>query len=75
MRVGWKLGTYEGTKAMSLDVHRAVAVNTSRKPRKFNSRVQVERVDPLVMARAFELANGDARRVRAIDAHTVIIRN
>jgi hypothetical protein len=35
----------------------------------------VERVDPLVMARAFELANGDARRVRVIDAHTVIIRN
>jgi hypothetical protein len=37
--------------------------------------VRVIRVDPDVLALAVELAEGDTRRVRVVDARTVLVRH
>ena len=37
--------------------------------------VEVTRVDPDALALAVELAEGDIRRVRVVDAGTVLVRN
>jgi hypothetical protein len=46
-----------------------------RKPQRKAEPVTVTRVDPQVMAQALDMANGDASRLRVIDANTVIVKN
>lgn len=59
-----------------VSVHQlAAAKRKPRKARRPNSPVQVTRVDPCVLALAFDIANGDMARVRIIDASTVLVVN
>jgi hypothetical protein len=58
------------------EAHKMGAVQLKRRPqRRAAASVQVTRVHPDVLALAIELAEGDIRRVRVVDARTVLVRN
>jgi hypothetical protein len=46
-----------------------------RRQRRAAAPVEVTRVHPDALALAVELAGGDIRRVRVVDARTVLVRN
>jgi hypothetical protein len=46
-----------------------------RQQRRAAAPVKVTRVHPDALALAVELADGDIRRVRVVDARTVLVRN
>jgi hypothetical protein len=48
---------------------------TAKRQRRPQRRAEVTRVHPDVLALAVELAEGDIRRVRVVDARTVLVRN
>jgi hypothetical protein len=58
------------------EAHKSGAVRRGSRPqRRAAARVEVTRVHPDALALAVELAEGDIRRVRVIDARTVLVRN
>jgi hypothetical protein len=58
-----------------MDVHRDGVIDTRRKYRRLHSRVVVMRVDPLALVTALMLADGDVRRIKTIDARTILVIN
>jgi hypothetical protein len=59
-----------------VEVHKSGAVKRKGRPqRRAAAPVKVTRVHPDALALAVELAEGDIRRVRAVDARTVLIRH
>jgi hypothetical protein len=59
-----------------VEAHKTGAVQRKRRPQRRPAEpVEVTRVHPDAWALAVELADGDIRRLRVIDARTVLIRN
>lgn len=60
-------------------LHERAAQKRSRKRARTRGRlngvVQIQVVDPLVMAVALQFADGDARRLRILSATTVLVAN
>jgi len=57
-------------------VHKSGAVRRRRRPqRRAAAAVAATRIHPDALALAIELAEGDIRRVRVVDARTVLVRN
>jgi hypothetical protein len=57
-------------------VHKSGTVRRRRRPqRRAAAPVAATRVHPDALALAIELAEGDIRRVRVVDARTVLVRN
>jgi hypothetical protein len=57
-------------------VHKSGAVRRRRRPqRRAAAPVAATRIHPDALALAIELAEGDIRRVRVVDARTVLVRN
>ena len=60
---------------MSPHTHELAAAKRRLKPSRRSNPATIEQVSPEAMALAIELAGGDMRRVRVIDARTVLVRN
>jgi hypothetical protein len=59
-----------------VEAHKSGAVKRKRRPqRRAAAPVEVTRVHPDALALAIELAEGDIRRLRVVDARTVLVRN
>jgi hypothetical protein len=59
-----------------VEARKSGAVQRGRRPqRRAAAPVEVTRVHPDALALAVELAEGDIRRLRVVDARTVLIRN
>jgi len=59
-----------------VEVHKSGTAKRRRRPqRRAAAPVEVTRVHPDALALAVELAEGDIRRLRVVDARTVLIRN
>ena len=58
------------------EVHKSGAVKRRRRPQRCAAApVEVTRVHPDALALAIELAEDDIRRLRVVDARTVLVRN
>ena len=60
---------------MSPHTHELAAAKRRLKPSRRSSPATIEQVSPEAMALAIKLADDDVRRVRVIDARTVLVRN
>jgi hypothetical protein len=60
---------------MNPHTHELAAAKRRHKPSRRSSPATIEQVSPEAMALAIELAGGDVRRVRVVDARTVLVRN
>jgi hypothetical protein len=59
-----------------VEARKSGTVERRRRPRRRAAApAEVTRVHPDVLALALELAEGDIRRIRVVDARTVLIRN
>ena len=59
-----------------VEANKSGVVERKRRPqRRAAAQVKVTRVHPDALALAVELADGDIRRVRVVDARTVLVRN
>jgi hypothetical protein len=58
-----------------VEAHKWGTAKRQRRPQRRAEPAEVTRVHPDFLALAVELAEGDIRRVRVVDARTVLVRN